>query len=89
MAMKSPGGLSPSDRLPQWGLKPRQLKSIDFIRDNGFITNRYYSQLNEISERQALRELAELVDSGVLHRIGKGRACRYVLGSERLQHGEA
>lgn len=89
IATKSPGGLSPGDRLPQWGLKPRQLKSIDFIRDNGFITNRYYSQLNEISERQALRELAELVDSGVLHRIGKGRACRYVLGSERLQHGEA
>jgi two-component system, NtrC family, response regulator len=74
--------LSPSDRLPQWGLRPRQLRAIDFIKNNGFITNKYYSQLSDISERQALRELTEMVDSGVLQRIGKGRACRYVVGNE-------
>jgi len=50
-----------------------------FIKTHGFITNKYYSQLAEISERQALRELSELVDSGRLLRTGKGRACRYVL----------
>jgi len=80
--IKSIGDLSPSDRLPQWGLRPRQLRAIDFIKNNGFITNKYYSQLSDISERQALRELTEMVDSGVLQRIGKGRACRYVVGSE-------
>jgi|WetSurMetagenome_2_1015567.scaffolds.fasta_scaffold00355_11 two-component system, NtrC family, response regulator len=74
--------LSPGDRLPQWGLRPRQLRTVDFIKSNGFITNKYYSQLNDISERQALRELTEMVESGVLQRIGKGRACRYVLGDE-------
>jgi two-component system NtrC family response regulator len=78
------GGLSPSDRLPQWGLRPRQLRTLDFIKSNGFITNKYYSQLNDISERQALRELNEMVDSGMLHRIGKGRACRYILVDEKV-----
>lgn len=74
--------LDPGERLPQWGLKPRQLKAFDFLKNHGFITNKYYSQLNDISERQALRELNEMVDFGLLTRIGKGRACRYVLGEE-------
>ena len=80
--MKAPDGLRPGDRLPQWGLNRRQLKAIDFIKDHGFVTNRHYSQLNDISERQALRELTEMVDTGILHRIGKGRACRYILGNK-------
>lgn len=67
------------ERLPQSGLRPRQMKALDFIRNHGFITNKYYSQLNDISERQALRELNEMVDAGKLNRIGKGRASRYVL----------
>lgn len=75
-------GLTPGDRLPQWGLNRRQLKAIDFIRDHGFITNRHYSHLNDISERQALRELTEMVDSEILIRMGKGRACRYLLGDQ-------
>ena len=61
------------------GLRPRQMRALDFVRNNGFITNRHYSKLNDISERQALRELSEMVDQGMLHREGKGRACRYVL----------
>jgi two-component system NtrC family response regulator len=80
--MKAPDGLRAGDRLPQWGMNRRQLKAIDFIKDHGFVTNRHYSHLNDISERQALRELTEMVDTGVLDRIGKGRACRYILGSK-------
>lgn len=71
--------LSPGERRPDTGFKGRQVRAIEFIRANGFITNKYYSQLADISERQALRELNELVDTGKLDRIGKGRACRYVL----------
>jgi two-component system NtrC family response regulator len=72
-------GLSAGDRMPDSGFKVRQMRAMEFIKTNGFITNKYYSQLAEISERQALRELNELVDTGKLLRIGKGRACRYVL----------
>ncbi len=71
--------VDPGERLPRWGLRPRQMKGLEFIKIHGFITNRHYSQINDISERQALRELSELVDSGMLTRIGKGRACRYVV----------
>jgi two-component system NtrC family response regulator len=70
--------LSAGERLSDSGLKVRQMRAMEFIKINGFITNKYYSQLAEISERQALRELSELVESGRLLRIGKGRACRYV-----------
>ncbi|MDY0041973.1 MAG: sigma-54 dependent transcriptional regulator [Desulforhabdus sp.] len=75
------GGLpaiDPGERLPQWGLKPRQLRALDFLKSHGFITNKYYSQLNDISERQALRELNEMVDAEMLTRVGKGRASRYI-----------
>ncbi|MCU0573470.1 MAG: sigma-54 dependent transcriptional regulator [Syntrophobacteraceae bacterium] len=63
------------------GLRPRQMRALDFVKNNGFITNRHYSKLNDISERQALRELSEMVEQGMLNRVGRGRACRYVLGS--------
>ncbi len=70
--------LNSGDRMPDSGFKVRQMRAMEFIKAHGFITNKYYSQLAEISERQALRELSELVDTGKLHRIGKGRACRYL-----------
>lgn len=70
--------LDPGERLHESGMRPRQLRALEFIDSNGFITNKYYSQLNDISERQALRELNEMVDAGKLNRMGKGRGCRYV-----------
>jgi two-component system, NtrC family, response regulator len=70
--------IDPGEKLPQWGTNQRQLRALGFIKSNGFITNKYYSKMNDISERQALRELTELVEKGALTRIGKGRACRYV-----------
>ncbi|MFZ2448316.1 MAG: sigma 54-interacting transcriptional regulator [Syntrophobacteraceae bacterium] len=71
--------IGPGDRMPDSGFNQRQMRALDFIKAHGFITNKYYSQLADISERQALRELNELVDTGKLSRIGKGRGCRYVL----------
>lgn len=77
--------IDPGERLPQWGLNLRQLRALDFLKSHGFVTNKYYSQLNDISERQALRELNEMVDSGLLTRVGKGRACRYVTGEGKAE----
>ncbi len=74
-------GLAAGDRAHDSGLKVRQMQAMEFIKTYGFITNRHYSQLASISERQALRELNELVDTGRLIRMGKGRACRYVAPS--------
>jgi len=71
--------VAPGERLQATGLKPRQMKALEFLRVHGFITNKYYSRINEISERQALRELNEMVEGELLERLGKGRACRYIL----------
>ncbi|MHC1743514.1 MAG: sigma 54-interacting transcriptional regulator [Syntrophobacteraceae bacterium] len=66
------------ERLPVTGLRPRQHKAIEFVKQHGFITNKHYSQINGISERQALRELNEMVEAGHLNRAGKGRGVHYV-----------
>ncbi len=71
--------VDPGERMLETGLKPRQAKALDFLSVQGFITNKYYSRLNEISERQALRELNEMVEADLVVRQGKGRACRYIL----------
>ena len=71
--------IDPGEKLPLWGSTQRQQRALSFVQTNGFITNKYYSKLNGISERQALRELTDLVELGSLARMGKGRACRYVL----------
>ncbi len=74
------GAVAPDmgERLPASGLRPRQHKAIEFVKQHGFITNKYYSQINGLSERQALRELNEMVEAGYLNRAGKGRGVHYV-----------
>ncbi|SFM65987.1 sigma-54-dependent transcriptional regulator [Thermodesulforhabdus norvegica] len=60
-------------------LTRRQEKALEFIRKHGYITNKYYAEINNISPRQSLRELDDLREKGVVVRIGKGRGARYVL----------
>ena len=69
----------PGERNQETGLRPRQTNALDFIKKHGFITNKYYSRLNTVSERQALRELNEMVEAGLLSRVGKGRGSRYIV----------
>lgn len=70
-------GSSQIEETPR--LSPRQEKAIEFIKKHGYITNKYYAEINQISPRQSLRELDELREKGVIIRIGKGRGARYVL----------
>jgi two-component system NtrC family response regulator len=65
--------------LPYFGLNKRQVKAINFIKKNGYITNDYYIKINQISDRHARRDLSELVNMDLVARIGKGRSTRYVL----------
>jgi two-component system NtrC family response regulator len=67
------------DLLPYLGLNARQVKAINFIKKNGYITNDYYIQINQISDRHARRDLSQLVDMEVVARVGGGRSTRYVL----------
>ena len=65
--------------LPYLGLNQRQVKAINFMKKNGYITNDYYIQINHISDRHARRDLRQMVDLDLVVRVGKGRSTRYVL----------
>lgn len=67
------------DLLPHLGLNQRQAKAMNFIKKNGYITNDYYSQINQISDRHSRRDLRQLMDVGLIVRVGKGPSTRYVL----------
>lgn len=60
-------------------ISPRQKRGLDFIRKHGYITNKYYAEINKISSRHALRDLDDLISQGYVIRVGRGRSARYVL----------
>ena len=63
-------------------LNPRQLTALNHARRHGKITNRQYQDINEVSPRQALRDLQELEEAGMLIKTGKGRATHYKLPTQ-------
>jgi DNA-binding NtrC family response regulator len=63
----------------------RQKKILDWIREKGAVTSMEYSKHAEVSQRTALRDLAELVLRGVLTRAGTRKAATYrVRGAEKV-----
>jgi len=78
-ALARPELAGSGDLLPYLGLNSRQVKAINFIRKNGYITNDYYIQINQISDRHARRDLSQLVEMDIVARVGGGRSTRYVL----------
>lgn len=59
-------------------LKDRHRKALGYVGKHGQITNRDYQKLCGISRRQALKDLIELVENGLLIKEGEGRSVRYV-----------
>jgi predicted HTH transcriptional regulator len=78
-APRGPEMSGSGDLLPYLGLNSRQVKAVNFIKKNGYITNDYYIQINQISDRHARRDLSQLVEMEILARVGRGRSTRYVL----------
>jgi ATP-dependent DNA helicase RecG len=61
-------------------LNERQIKAMEYLRENSKITNSEYQKLNNISRRTALRDLMELVEMGVLRSSkNKGAGTFYTL----------
>jgi len=63
----------------QIALSERQMRIVEFINQNGRITNLDVRGMFKISDRAALKELRKLVDLKVTKPEGKGRSLRYVL----------
>jgi hypothetical protein len=70
-------------RIDATQLKPAQQRALDALgsADARDLTRARYQELTGVSRSQAAYDLAELVEAGLLVRIGAGRATRYRLAS--------
>lgn len=67
-----------SDRGAELHLKERQRKGLEYARKHGRISRQDYRKLTDISERQALVDLQDLVAKAFLAKKGSGRTTHYV-----------
>ncbi|MCB0062690.1 MAG: putative DNA binding domain-containing protein [Caldilineaceae bacterium] len=68
--------------VPEWeqNMNERQIKAVEFLQREGSITNRDYRELCPHVGAETLRlDLADLVNKGVLLKIGDKRGTRYIL----------
>ncbi len=64
---------------PTVPLNERQQLAYDHLKRHSAITNREYRDLTAVSPKQAARDLNELLEWGVLVRVGEGRSTAYRL----------
>lgn len=64
----------------QISLTERQMQIVEFINQNGKITNKNVREMFKISDRAALKEIKKLADLKVIKSEGKGRSLYYILG---------
>jgi predicted HTH transcriptional regulator len=80
------------ERLRAMRLSERQVRAVLYVKEQGCISNREYQVLIGVSKRTASRDLDNLVQMGILERVGAtGKGTRYVLkvseGGQRGQNG--
>lgn len=73
-------------RIDQLGLNERQRKSVEHLRKTLRISSADYQRITECSRRTATRDLAELVDHGLIASKGKGRGSHYELAGKRAKN---
>jgi predicted HTH transcriptional regulator len=66
-------------RLAKLGLNERQKNALLELRTAERITNADYQRVSGAARKTATRDLADLVDRGILERIGLRKAAHYVL----------
>ncbi len=59
--------------LEKLGLNERQIKATEYVMRKGSITNKEYTNLNEVSRKTATLDLTDLVKKGLFIRTGKGK----------------
>lgn len=61
-------------------LTERQVKIIEYIQNIGYLQNQSFSELfPNISEDSVLRDIKDLLNKGIIKKIGKTKAARYVM----------
>ncbi|WP_216848961.1 ATP-binding protein [Pedobacter sp. L105] len=67
------------DFLNQIGLNERQIKAVTYLKDVREFTNAKYQEINNIGKSISAIELQELIDKGIINKIGKGKLTKYSL----------
>jgi ATP-dependent DNA helicase RecG len=66
-----------NEKLQRLGLNIRQIKAVSFVKAKGKITNSEYQEINEVTDRTALRDLEELIDKGIIKKTGEKKGAYY------------
>lgn len=69
------------EQLAKAGLSNRQLRAIQFVKEKGKITNKEYQDINETSDRTALRDLENLTELDIFIKEGEKKGTSYRLKS--------
>ncbi len=72
-----------AESAPRWGnrrLNPRQERALAYLAEHGAITNREFRDLTpDVSDETIRRELADMVDQGLIVKVGDRKATYYIL----------
>jgi Fic family protein len=61
-------------------LNERQVKIVEYIQSVGYLQNQIFKEIfPDISEDTVLRDLADLISKGIVKKIGKTKAARYIM----------
>ncbi len=61
-------------------LNERQIKIIEYINDVGYIQNKMFGSLApDVSEDTILRDIKDLIEQGLIKKVGSTKSARYVL----------
>jgi len=67
------------ENLESLELNERQKKAIEYLKIHKKITRKIYIEINNISPRQANKDLNDLLEKRLIKKQGKGRAIYYIL----------
>jgi Fic family protein len=61
-------------------LSERQTKIIEYIQSLGYLQNQMFVEVtDDVSEDTILRDIADLIDKGIIKKVGRTKAARYVM----------
>ena len=66
------------EKLKSMEFNERQIKGFQFIEENDSITSSKYAEINDIAKRTARKDLSQMVEKGVIKKVGEGKNTRYV-----------
>lgn len=57
--------------LSNYNLNERQIKALNYLKENSKINNKIYQGINSVSKGTATKELREMVEKDILEKLGK------------------